>query len=174
MFGFSAILKSILRGLNLVKKSISLSRFKRLCLIQSGDHMADMQEAENRLLLSKSPAAPMSKSPPWAAAAGERLELDPARSICPAHQENWMAGETLWGRHLSCVTLGTTNVNNASSEQFGFWFLFRSVAFAVFTQNKTLLPFFSATKMPDFNSRWYKVQAVEEGAFEGWDILFYI
>lgn len=78
-----------------------------------------------------------------------------------------MAAETLWGRHLSCVTFGTTKVNNASSEQFGFWFLFGTVAFTAFTQNKTLLPFFSTTKMPDFNSRWYKVQAVEEGAFEG-------
>lgn len=41
------------------------------------------------------------------------------------------------------------------------------MAFAVLTQNKTQLPFFTTTKMPDFNFWWCKVQAVEEGAFEG-------
>lgn len=49
------------------------------------------------------------------------------------------------------------------------WFLFGSTAFTALTQNKTQLPFFTATKMLHLNSWWCKVR---DQRLQDWSILF--
>lgn len=170
----------VLRGLNPVKTQVSLSKIKQQCLIQR-------LIAPRKCRKQREPAASAQPSRSTNSQLPTNLEQHPGCCLlCQAAPQQAGAGclsqgccgrfrlrsihtthRDRRGRHLS---RRCHSQDHRSKYCFirATWFLvsIRRAAFTALTQNKTQLPFLTATEMPDFNSWGVKCRQWRRGAFE--------